>query len=152
MKFFTENSVGIDALPEAVWNFFVNIEKNYKTWHPEDHIFIKWIKGVPHEIGSIVHAEEYLCGKIHKITMRVADMEKNRKIAYRTLFPKSILYPKSEYFFEPKEEGCVFTAVNYFTFPGFFYILARKRINAYIAATEKHIMEEGVNLKRSLEN
>ena len=84
--------------------------------------------------------------------MKVLAVEKHRRIEYQSFFPLSIFHPKSQYLFERKENGCVFTAVNHFRFPQFIYAIARRRIDASIAATEKHIREEGVNLKRLLEN
>ena len=34
-KFVLKHSIEIEAPPEKLWDFFHNIEKNYKIWHPE---------------------------------------------------------------------------------------------------------------------
>ena len=31
-------SIEIKTTPEKILEFFTNLEQNYKTWHPEDHI------------------------------------------------------------------------------------------------------------------
>lgn len=152
MIFFKErvllDSIEIDTTPEKIWGFFNNIDKNYKSWHPDDHIVCRWIKGKPHEVGSILYAEEILAGKLRKIKMRCTNIEINRKIEYQTLFPLSIFHPKSIYLIEKKRHKTVFSAINYFRIPKLF----KRVIAPLIDATEKHISEEGENLKRLLEN
>jgi len=41
------------------WDFFYHLDRNYKSWHPEEHIVFKWT-GEPMKIGSKYYAEEYL--------------------------------------------------------------------------------------------
>ncbi len=36
------DSIEIKTTPEKIWEFFSNLEKNYKAWHPKDHILFKW--------------------------------------------------------------------------------------------------------------
>jgi hypothetical protein len=31
-----KDSIEIKTTPEKIWEFFTNLEQNYKTWHPED--------------------------------------------------------------------------------------------------------------------
>ena len=38
------HSVDINTTPEKIWDFFKNLDKNYTTWHPKDHILFKWTK------------------------------------------------------------------------------------------------------------
>ena len=151
MIFFNErilsDSIEIDTSPEKIWDFFNNIETNYKSWHPGDHIVCRWIKGKPHEIGSIVYAEEILAGKLRKIKMRCTNIEVNRMVEYQTLFPHSIFHPKSIYLFEKKGEKTIFSAINYFRIPKLF----KKIFEPIIVSTKKHISEEGRNLKELLE-
>jgi len=142
-----KDSIKINATPEKVWNFFTNIEKNYKSWHPDDHIVCKYIKGKPHEVGSIAYAEELIAGKLCKIKMVCTKIETNKRSEYRSLFPLSIFHPKSIYLFEKNESNTIFTAINHFRIPKLF----GKRIETLIDATEKHIKEEGKLLKILLE-
>ena len=49
---------------ENVFQWFMNINKNYKSWHP-DHISWDWKNGEPFQIGSKVIVKEYIHGKVH---------------------------------------------------------------------------------------
>jgi ligand-binding SRPBCC domain-containing protein len=101
MLFFKErvlsDSIVIDAPPEMIWDFFSKLEENYQSWHPDDHVAFRMIKGKPHEVGSIVYAEEKLAGRLCKIKMLCTGIELNKKIEYKTLFPLSIFHPGSIY-------------------------------------------------------
>ena len=142
------DSIEIDAAPNRLWEFFTDLEKNYKAWHPGDHVVCRWTKGKPHEVGSIVYAEEVLAGRLCKISMLCTKIETNKRIEYRTLFPLSLFHPRSMYLLEEKGQRTVFTAVNFFRVPRLF----KRRVETLIEATEKHVKEEGQNLKRLLES
>ena len=152
MIFFKErvlsDSIEIHTTPEKIWDFFNNLEKNYKSWHPDDHIVCRWIKGKPHEVGSIVYAEEVLAGRLCKIKMLCTNIDVNRKIEYKSLFPLSIFHPRSIYLIEKKGHKTVFTALNYFRIPKLF----NRSIELLIDATEKHIKDEGEKLKILMES
>jgi hypothetical protein len=47
------HEVNINASPKKIWDFLINIEKNYKAWHPDDHILFHWTKGAPFEKGQL---------------------------------------------------------------------------------------------------
>ena len=143
----TVDQIAIKTNPETIWSFFQNLERNYLDWHRQDHIVLKWIKGKPHTEGSIVYAEEYILGKRVKIKMKCVEIIEYQKIRYKTLFPLSLFHPGSEYTFENTDAGVLFTATNYFRIPYIF----RNHIMKLIKATEVHIREEAINLKRILE-
>lgn len=142
------NTVQIASTAEAVWNFFANLETNYKRWHPQDHVSCRWIKGRPHEVGSIVEAVETLAGKARTIRMTCVDVVPNKRIEYRTGFPLSLFHPSSTYLIGSDGAGTVrFTAIDRFRFPAPF----RRFLAPLLAITDQHIKEEGTNLKRLLE-
>jgi hypothetical protein len=68
MKLFKDlilkHSIEIETTPERIWDFFLDIEQNYTTWHPTDHIVFKWTKGNPLEKGSLCYAEQYVMGRV----------------------------------------------------------------------------------------
>ena len=141
------DSVEIDTTPDRLWGFFTDMDKNYRAWHPGDHVVCRWTKGKPHEVGSIVYAEEVLAGKLCKISMICTKIEVKSRIEYQTLFPLSLFHPRSMYLIEEKGKRTVFTAINYFRVPKLF----GRRVKTLIDATEKHVKEEGENLKGLLE-
>ncbi len=62
-----KDSVEIKTTPEKIWEFFINLEQNYRIWHPEDYVLFKWTKGKPMEEGSTFYAEQYVMGRVKKI-------------------------------------------------------------------------------------
>lgn len=99
-----KDSIEIKATPERVFDWLVQRFKDkesYQAWHP-DHVDIRWIKGRPLQEGSIVYAEEYLHGYLHKLKFRITKIVPNRVIEYRSLFPLSVLSPGNTFLIEPK--------------------------------------------------
>ena len=141
-----KDTVEINTTPEKIWEFFVNMDKNYKAWHPEDHIVFRWTKGRPMEEGSTIYAEEVVGGKLLKGKVTCVDVVPNRKFALKPPFPRS-LFCKYEYLIEPRGKKTAFTAITHLKYPGF----ARKHIQSLIEVGEKHVREEGENLKKILE-
>ena len=149
-----EDSIEIDAPPEAVFNFLLGLtdDTSYKAWHPEDHISLKWIKGKPWAVGSIVHAREYIHGVVHKLKFVVTRMTPNRFVEYSpTFWLMRVFIPKNQFIIEPAAKGCVFKAVGTYKVGRIGKLLARKRIADGIASIEKHLKEEGENLKANVE-
>ena len=146
-----KDSIEIQATPEEIWDFFINLEKNYKSWHPEDHILFKWTKGKPMESGSQWYAEEVLGGKIFKIKGSICEVVPNRKSVSKYSFPLSLLAPKVETLIEPKGSSSVFTAITYLRAGNLFYKLSKKHMERHVDIHKKHVREEGENLKAILE-
>lgn len=146
-----KDSIDIKTTPEKIWDFFINLEKNYKSWHPEDHILFKWTKGKPMELGSHWYAEEVLGGKIFKIKGFICEVVPNRKSVSKYSFPLSLVAPKVETLIEPKGSSSVFTAISYLRAGNLFYKLSKKEMERRVGIHKKHVREEGENLKAILE-
>ncbi len=142
----SKDTVEINTTPEKIWEFWVNMDKNYKAWHPEDHILFRWTKGRPMEEGSRIYAEETVGGKLIKGKATFVNVVPNRNFGLKPPFPNS-LFLKYEYVIEPRGANTAFIAYTYLKYPGF----ARKRIRSAIEVGNKHVREEGENLKRILE-
>ncbi|MGD2127068.1 MAG: SRPBCC family protein [Desulfobacteraceae bacterium] len=149
-----KDSIEIKATPERVFEWLVQRFKDkasYQAWHP-DHIDIRWIKGEPLQEGSVLYAEEYLHGDLHKLKFRITKIVPNSVIEYRPLFPMSILAPGNTFLMEPKgENSCIFTAMGSLRLPAWLFKRIHKKHKNKIEATEQHMKEEGENLKRALE-
>lgn len=143
-----KDSVEINAPVEKVWEFFDHLDVNYKSWHEDAHVTCRWLKGRPHEEGSIAYFEEILDGKLCKIKAITIKVVKYRFVETRSPFPASMIHTKGTYLFEPKGNSSVFTATNHFRIPSLFH----KKLLSLIAATEKHMKEEGENLKKIIES
>jgi len=143
------DSIKIKAPPEKVFNFLRGLkdDESYKAWHP-DHVVLRWIKGRPFQEGSVLYFEEYLHGKLHKAKFICTKVLPNRLIEYRPPFPLSIFFPQNQFTIEPTTDGgCIFTATIKIRMDPLSKKLSRKQIEG----VERHMKEEGENLKTSLE-
>ena len=149
-----KDSIEVKAAPEKVYAWLAARFKDkasYQAWHP-DHVDIRWIKGEPFREGSIIYAEEYLHGDLHKLKFRVTKIVPNRVIEYRSLFPLSLLAPKNAFLIEAKGKNrCIFTATGSLRLPKWLFEKLTKKHENKIEATQRHMQEEGVNLKRAVE-
>ena len=144
------DSIEIQATPDKVYEWLVrrfNSKEDYQAWHPE-HVDIRWIKGDSMQKGSIVYAEEYLHGRLHKLKFRITKVVPNKEIGYRALFPLSLFSPGNAFIIESNGKGgSIFTATGSLRVGPLFKKLAKNQIEA----TKQHMKEEGENLKRALE-
>ena len=149
------DSIEIETTPEKIWEFFTNLEENYKAWHPEDHVVFKWTKGKPMEKGSKWYAEEIIMGDLKKGKGTIGEVVLNRKIVFRYHFPVSIVAPGFEWQIEPKGSNSVFCAISYIRAERIMRRLVKfseyKDIDTLMDVGKKHVKEEGENLKKILE-
>jgi hypothetical protein len=148
------DSIEIKTTPAKLFNFLTNLvdDESYRAWHPEDHLSLRWIGGQPWEEGSVVCAEEYIHGKLHKLKFLVTKVVPNAEIEY---VPTSWLlrryFPKNTFSIEPKEETCVFTAKGTYRAGWLAKTFAKKKLARALSSVKKHMQEEGENLKKMLE-
>ncbi|UCG83474.1 MAG: hypothetical protein JSW38_01240 [Dehalococcoidia bacterium] len=138
-----KDTVEINTTPDRVWEFWVNMDKNYRSWHPQDHVLFRWTRGKPMEEGSKKYAEETVGGKLLKLKVVCMDVVPKRKFTLALPFPQS-LFARYEYLIEPRGAKTAFTYLKY---PGF----ARRGIESAADVGKKHVKEEGENLKTILE-
>ena len=157
MKKITEQTV-IKTRPEKIWEFLVGLHKdgNYKKWHPQDHIKFVLVKGDLEKVGSIASFEEHIGKIILKGSYKVTHSVSPRYLEYSPAFPLSLLKAVRAYFkIEP---------IN--AYQTKFTAYAEYGYNIPLLATlfdwivelfvkrediEKHMHEEGENLKQILE-
>lgn len=144
------SSTIIDVTPEQIWDFFYHIEKNYQTWH-EDHDFWHWTKGAPLEVGSKIDSQETVGGHKGGIKATVIESVKNQKIVLRPAWPLSFMCPRLEWIIEKKGKDTYFIAHTHYVFGKIFLTLKKKSVDEILFLTQKHMDEEGENLKRILE-
>lgn len=145
------HSIEINTRPEKIWEFFVNLDKNYTIWHPEDHVSFKWTKGEPLEEGAAFCAEQYAKGKRTKFRGICETIVPQRKIVFKFFFPISLVSPRVEYQIEPKDSTCVFTAITHMRWGRFFQKLLKRHMKDSLELHDKHVGVEAENLKKILE-
>ncbi|WP_440951834.1 SRPBCC family protein [Methanococcoides sp. FTZ1] len=143
-----KDSVIIDQPQDAVFEWFEHFTENYTFWH-EDHVIAKWVRGKNFEEGSVLYAEEYLNGKLEKLSFEITRYKKGEFIEYKILFPHSIISPAGAFHVESLGNNrCLFTATLSFRFGWMFLKFAKGRVESL----RKHMREEGENLKVLLES
>jgi len=144
------HSIEIKTTPEKIWNFLKNPE-NYTTWHPKDHIKIIWTEGKPLELGSKFYSEQLVFGKVQKYKGHIKESISNRKIVFTFKFPVSLISPQIEWRIEPKGSNTVFTAISFLRAGHLYKKFFKKGMKNLITEHDRHVGEEGENLKKILE-
>lgn len=152
---FLEDSIEIKTTPERIFNFLTNLvdDESYRTWHPTDHVALSWIKGKPWKEGSIVCAQEYIHGKMHKLKFRITKIIPNKIIEYAPCFwLYRIYFPKNTFEMVREGEICTFTAKGHLRVGRLVKKFARNKLEFGIRSIKQHMKEEGKNLKKILEH
>ena len=147
-------SIEIKTTPEKIFEFFTNLsdDESYRAWHPDDHVSLRWIKGEPWQVGSVVYAEEYIHGKLHKLKLIITKVVPNRRIEFApTNRFLRFYFPGNTFAVNQKGDICVFTASGTYRIGWLFKTFARKKVERGILSAKKHMKEEGENLKSILE-
>lgn len=148
-------TIKIKTTPEKIFKFLTSLvdDESYRAWHPDDHVTLRWIVGQPWLEGSVVYAEEYIHGKLHKLKFTVTKVEPNKRIEYT---PTSkflrIYFPKNEFIIEQKGDSCLFIASATCRIGWIAKTFFKKAIDKGLSSAKKHMREEGENLKKIMEN
>ena len=159
MPFFEDvtltDSIEIKTTAEKLFNFLINIvdDESYRAWHKEDHISFRWLKGQPWEEGSVMCAEEYIHGKLHKLKFTVTKIIPNRRIEYSPVSRfLRIYFPKNEFIIEKGGESSIFIASGTYRLAWIARTFFKKAVQNGLSSVKRHMKEEGENLKRILES
>ncbi|MDD7972823.1 SRPBCC family protein [Roseinatronobacter alkalisoli] len=137
----------IAAPAGRIFAFFDRMEENYTRWHP-DHITFRWLQEGRQAVGNRFYFEEHIHGQHLKRTMRYSKVEHGRLIEF---VPDSALIrfflKRVSFIIEPTDGQCRFTQeVQVLSGP-----IGRRLNRKGFAAVEKHMREEGQNLKAIME-
>ena len=144
------DKISINSSPDRVYNaliFFFQNSESYKLWHP-DHISCYWKKGEDFSSGSVLIAKEYLHGKPHKLGFIITNYKQDCLFEYKTLFPFSIICPGGDFEIVPKGKETEFVAKLNFRGGKLLKMMFKNNIEQL----EKHMKEEGENLKKFVES
>ncbi len=146
------HEVNIKTSPDKIWNFLININKNYSSWHPKDHILFQWTNGAPFESGSTFYAEQYMMGEKIKYNGKITESMASEKITMTFSFPLSIITEKIEMIIENKGTYATFKHITYLRFKFLSRIIFKKQNIRMLNDMDAHITTEGGNMKNILEN
>ena len=154
-KVVLRDSIEIKTTADKVFNFLTSIvdDKSYRAWHKDDHVSFRWLKGKPWTDGSVLYAEEFIHGKLHKFKFEITKIVPGKSIEYTPTSPfVRKFFPKNEFILEQKGDFCIFTASGTYRVGKLGKILFKKAIENGLSSVKKHMREEGENLKIILES
>jgi len=138
----------IAAPPEHIFSFFNRMEANYTRWH-HDHIAFRSLQDGRQAVGNRFYLEERIHGQHLKRTMRYTKVVPDRLIEF---VPDNALVRlflrRVSFITEPVDGQCRFTQEVQVLIGPIGRWLNRKGF----AAVEKHMREEGENLKAIMES
>jgi len=141
------DSIRIDSPPEPVWEWLSGLSEHYTEWHP-DHVSAEWEHGEPNQVGSILRAVEDLGGTREVLRFEMTSVEPPHRLEYRIRGPISMLLPGGAFAVVSDDRGSRFTATISYRFGRLTERLFKRRT----AALQRHMKEEGENLKRIIES
>ena len=143
----------INVPPKSVFDFLVHINLLYKIWHPKDHVFCKTIVGSLLKKDCVFHFLEIIGGFPLYLIAKVTEVKENEYLEYVPAFPFSLLRTGKAYFHIQSISANQSKLTAYVEYGDRFRIF--DNIASFLVKTptvEKHIKEEGENLKKYLEN
>lgn len=146
------HEVDIKTTPDKIWDFLINIEKNYTAWHPKDHILFQWTKGAPFEAGAAFYAEQYMMGEKIKYNGKITACIPGEKITMTFSFPLSLITEKIEMIIENQGTNSTFKHITYMKFKFLSRTIFKKQNIKMLNDMDTHVTTEGGNMKNILEN
>jgi len=137
------DTVVVEAPTSQVWGWLLGLADHYRAWHPE-HLGADWVEGSPNRVGSVLRVTERLHGRPHVLRVRVTELRPGERLAYRFLWPASLIARGGEFLLAPDDGRTLLTAALEFRW--FAGVLRERR-----AALARHLREEGERLKRLVE-
>jgi hypothetical protein len=145
------DKVEIEATPEQVFDWLAHFQENFLAWH-SDHVECRYLKGTNlFEVDSVLYVEEYLHGKLHRLTFRATKVIPSRRLEYDAGFGLGGAFEVV-----PRGDKVLFIAE--ITMGSSFPVLGRlidvfleKLLSDNLEMIKQHMTEEGENLKRLLE-
>ena len=141
----------INVPSKDIFSFLVHIDSLYKIWHPKDHVFCKVLSGSLAKVGSRFHFLEMIGGFPLYLTAKITEIRENEYLGYVPAFPFSLLRTGKAYFQIEKISDNESRLIAYVEYGNSFF---DKVANFFVktASAEKHIREEGENMKKYLEH
>ena len=144
------DTIEIRTSPEKIFDFFIHFKDNFMAWHP-DHVRCWYLEDGPLGEGSVFYVQEYLHKKVMTLEFHVTKLEPYSRIEYK--IPPVV---KGAFIVEERGSSVLFTAeICFGTKAPLLGRLLDKVLHIFIGrrlkALKQHMVEEGRNLKKILE-
>jgi len=110
------------------------------------------IKTSPEKIWNFLKNPENYTIWHPKDHIKLIWTEGNRKVVFKFKFPVSLISPEIEWRIEPNGSNTVFTAISFLRAGNLYKKLFKKGMKKLIEEHNRHVSEEGENLKKILES
>jgi hypothetical protein len=150
------DTIEIKTSPEKIFAWFAQLDKNFQSWHPAEHVACRYLKGSPLEEGSILYFEVYLLKKLQKAKYYIKKVKPNSRIDYTVGFPLSFLGGGGAYIVEPRGASSLFVQELYIgrnipVLGSLIDKITRTFLGNLNEAFKQHMAEEDQILKRIME-
>jgi hypothetical protein len=146
---YLEDTIRIEEQPEEVFRFFKNLDHHFLKWHPS-HIYIEWRKGDSLEKGSVIYFEEWVFGEVRKRKMKLKELIPGQYLEFVpvNLFQRLIM-PRITFEMVPLgDKSTLYRSRIQFRADAIGQWIFQK----YLDDQKNHMLEEGRNLKKMMEN
>jgi hypothetical protein len=142
-----EDSIKIEASPEAAFQFFEEMGDHYLAWHP-DHVLFRWEGGRGVKRGNTFYFEEYIAGKLLRKRCVFTRVVPGEHLEFApTFWLMRFFLPRMVFRVVPEGDGCRLIAqIEVRMGP-----LGRWAHRKEFDAVREHMRVEGVNAKRMIE-
>lgn len=143
--------VFIPVPPEDAFAWFQELETNYPVWHAS-HVACQHVRGGKLEPGTVLSAQEFLHGKLHKLKISITGLIPGEEITYR--IGRGV---RGCFRFQPVAGGVEFEASLFLGWKiplldGAGNLILKKLLGHRLTRLQQHMHEEGLNLKKILES
>jgi hypothetical protein len=139
----------IACTPEAIFQFFEDMEFHYLQWHP-DHRLFRWVTGRSVAVGNVFYFEEVIAGKRLKKNVVFIRVDAYSHIEFApTFWLMRLILPRMLFRIEAAgPDVCRVVAEIHLRMGP----LAARFNKGELDAVREHMRVEGINLKRLIEN
>jgi hypothetical protein len=152
-----EHSILINCTLDQLFNWFINLDKNFIKWNTNHKKFVKVTGGM--EVGDKVYFEQCISGKWFKNKVTISAVNKSENgWTIEAITPP---FAKLEFICEETENKCLFTHIESFGFikskkvvaQKFLIPLLKKLLNPFYRfdLIQKDIIEDNIKLKEIME-
>jgi hypothetical protein len=149
------DSIEIKATPEALFDWFKDLDKHFEEWHPNHKKFVKVTGGT--DEGDIFYFEELVEGRWYKVKAKIDKLEKSAQ-GWRIELVTSSRLARIIFVAEAREGGCIFTHIESFGLktPVIGRLMDFLMLKVFSSLfrfdlIQKDMEEDGQNLKRIFE-
>jgi hypothetical protein len=142
--------IAIHTTPRQVFAWLDQMPQAYTSWHP-DHVACRVLHGSMHEVGSEIVCEEILHGAHHRMRFHLSEVHPDHRVAFEIVGMGRGAFEvqatrEGVWFMAELDIGSEIPVIGHL-----FDLIFQRFFKGRIEAMQRHMAEEGRNLKAILE-